>query len=204
MTRATTAPVAADERWLLRVGGASALGIGVADLAIIGLYAQVGALPTGGEAVLEYLDGKTTTWSWIIGISAATNLAFVPVALSVYAALERVRRAAMLLAVAFIGLFVVLELATSWTGLGALVVLAGDHAAATTDAGRTAPVAAAEYPAAVLQSRLTTVFAIGLLSFAILVTGLVMRRGVSDRVTAYLGVATGLAGPAAVAGWARR
>ena len=54
-----------DGRGLYRVGGVSALVLGLAYLAIFPLFARVGAPPTGGEAWLKYLDGKTTAW-WAI------------------------------------------------------------------------------------------------------------------------------------------
>jgi hypothetical protein len=54
-----------DGRGLYRVGGISALVLGLAYLAISSLFAHVGAPPTGGEAWLKYLDGKTPVW-WAI------------------------------------------------------------------------------------------------------------------------------------------
>src|SRR5262245_23729936 len=56
---------------------------------------------------------------------------------------------------------------------------------------RAAFIAAANYPSAVLASRVEAVYAIVVLSFAILVISLVMLRGVFNRATAYLGLATG-------------
>jgi hypothetical protein len=45
----------------IRVGGISALVLGVAYIAIFPLFARVGAPPSGdgGEARLKYLEGKT-------------------------------------------------------------------------------------------------------------------------------------------------
>jgi hypothetical protein len=54
-----------DGRGLYRVGGICALVLGLAYLAIFSLFAHVGAPPTGGEAWLKYLDGKTPVW-WAI------------------------------------------------------------------------------------------------------------------------------------------
>jgi hypothetical protein len=47
---------------LYRLGGIAAFAIGVAYIAIIALYASVGAPPVGGEAWLNYLAGKSTAW----------------------------------------------------------------------------------------------------------------------------------------------
>lgn len=190
-----------DEKWPYRIGGLAALTIGAAYVVIIGLFAVVGAPPTGGEAWLQYLAGKTAVWWAIVGISVLTNFLYVPVALALYFALQRVNKSAMLIALAWVGLFVVLEPAVNWAGYASILVLAGDYAAASSDAQRAVYVAAASYPSAVLASPLALVYAIGTLSFGILIVGFVMLKGVFSRLTAYLGVITGLLGLLAVAGW---
>lgn len=188
-----------EAKWSYRVGGLAALAIGAAYLVILGLFAVVGAPPVGGEAWLRYLAGKTTIWWAIVDLSVLTNFFYLPVALALYFALQRVNRMAMLIAVACVGLFVVLEPAVNWAGYAALLTLSGDYAAATTDAQRAVYIAAASYPAAVLDSPLALLYAIGTLSTGILIIGLVMRHGVFSKLTAYLGVITGLLGLVAVA-----
>lgn len=194
--------IAADpaRRWLYRVGGICALLIGVAYIVIVGLYAQVGAPPVGGAAWLEYLPGKTAAWQAIIGLSVLTNFLFVPVGLALYFALRGINKSAMLMALALVGLFVVLELAVNWTAYASLLVLGSSYANTTDEAQRAAFVAAANYPSAVLASRLALVYAIGTLSSGFLIIGLVMLRGVFSRTTAYLGIITGILGLLAVAG----
>ena len=149
-----------DGKWLYRVGGISALALGIAYIITIPLYASVGAPPSGGEATLTYLAGKTTVWWAILGLSVLTDLLFVPVALSLYLALKGVNRSAMLVATAFLGLFIVLDLAVTWTNYASLITLSGNYAAATTDAQRAAYVAAANYASAVLKSTLEAVYSI--------------------------------------------
>jgi hypothetical protein len=189
-----------NERRLHRAGGLSALAIGLLYLVIIGLYASVGAPPVGGEAWLQYLAGKMAIWWAIVGLSLLTNFLYVPVALSLYAALSSINRYAMLIGVAFVGLFVVLEPAVNWAAYAAMLRLSGDYAAAASEAQRAIYVAAASYPSAVIASPLALIYAIGTLSFGILVIGWVMRNGVFNKLTAYLGIATGMFGIAAVAG----
>ena len=70
-----------------------------------------------------------------------------------YLALKRVHRSAMLVATAFVGLFVVLDLAVTWSSFAALLTLGGGYAAAANDVQRAAYVAAANYPSAVLSER---------------------------------------------------
>jgi hypothetical protein len=190
----------ADGRSLLRLGGIAALLIAGGYLAIIPLYARVGAPPTGGEPWLRYLAGKTTVWWAILYLSVLTDVLFVPVALALYAALARVSRTAMLVAVSLVGLFVVLDLAVTWTSIGSLITLADAFPAAGDDAQRAAYVAAASYPAAVMASKLEVVYAIVTLSSGILIIGLVMLKGLFSRITALLGLITGVLGIAALSG----
>jgi len=184
-----------------RVGGISALVLGVAYLIIIPLYASVGAPPTGGQAWLTYLNGKTTVWWAILGLSILTDVLFVPVAFSLYLALKKVNRNVMLVAIAFVGVFVVLDLAVTWSNYAALITLSGNYAAATNDAQRAAYVAAANYPSAVLASPLERVYSIVDLSFGILLISLVMLKGIFRKSTAYVGVATGVLGIVSLVGW---
>lgn len=196
----TVDAVAPEEKRLYQVGGISSLAIGLAYIIIIGLYAQVGAPPIGGEAWLTYLAGKTTLWWAIVGISVLTNFLFIPVALSLYYVLSRVNKITMLIAVAFVGLFVVLELAVNWSCYAVLLMLSADYAAATNDLQRAAYVAAANVPSALIASPLALVYAIGTLSFGFLLISFVMRKSVFSKVTAYLGVITGILGMVALAG----
>ena len=147
--------------------------------------------------------GKTTVWWAILALSVMTDFLFVPVALSLFLALKRVNRNAMLLATAFVALFVVLDLAVTWTNYAALLILSDLHAAATNDVQRAAYVAAATYASAVLASPTEVFYAIVDLSLGILVIGLVMLqgKGIFNKTTAYLGLATGILGIASVAGF---
>ena len=189
-----------DEKQWYRVGGIAALVLGVGYIIIFPLYAQVGAPPSGGEAWFKYLPGKTTAWWAILGLSVFTDLLFVPLALALYLALKAVNRNAMLLATAFVGLFVVLDLAVTWSHYASILTLYAKYSAATDDLQRAGYLAAASYGSAMLSSPLEIVYAIVTLSFGILVMGFVMLRGVFDKITAYLGLATGILGIASLTG----
>jgi hypothetical protein len=193
-------PVDPDGKWLYRVGGISALVLGIAYIVTIPLYVRVGALPSGGEAWLKYLAGNTTVWWAILCLSVLTDLLFVPVALALYLALKGVNRNAMLVATACVGLFVVLDLAVTWPNYASLITLSSHYAAATTDIQRAAYVAAANYASSVLASSLEAVYSIMVLSFGILMIGLVMLKGIFSKSTAYVGLVTGILGIISVAG----
>ena len=188
-----------DGKWLYRVGGICALILGIAYIITIPLYALGGTPPSGGEAWLKYLAGKTAVWWAILGLSVLTDLLFVPVAFSLYLALKRVNRNVMLVATAFVGLFVVLDLAVTWPNYASLITLSSHYISAANDAQRIAYVAAANYASAVLASRLEAVYSILVLSFGILMIGLVMLKGIFNKSTAYLGLLTGALGIVSVA-----
>jgi hypothetical protein len=190
-----------DGEWLYRVGGICALALGIAYLITIALYARVGAPPSAGEAWLKYLAGKTAVWWTILGLSVLTDLLYVPVAFALYLALQGIARSAMLVASACVGLFIVLDLAVTWSNYASLITLSGNYAAATNDAQRMAYVAAANYASAVLTSRLEAVYAIVVLSFGILLIGLVMLKGSFHKSTAYVSLVTGVLGIVSITGW---
>jgi hypothetical protein len=189
-----------DGKWLYRVGGISALVFGLAYIVIIALYVPVGAPPSGAEARLTYVAGNTTLWWAILSLSVLTDFLLVPVALSLYLALQGINRNAMLVATAFVGLFIVLDLALTWTNYALVITLSRNYAAATNDAQRAVFVAAATYPAAMLESNLLFVYNTLTLSIGILMIGFVMLKGIFSKTTAYLALVTGILGIVAVVG----
>ncbi|MBI5964830.1 MAG: hypothetical protein HY863_15235, partial [Chloroflexi bacterium] len=106
---------------------------------------------------------------------------------------------AMLAAMAFVGLFVILDLTLTWTNYASLIALSGNYATATSDAQKAAIVALANYPATILKSNLLFVYNSFTLAVGILVTGFVMLKGVFNKSAAYLGLVTGIFGIVAVA-----
>jgi len=184
----------ADEKQSYRVGGLAALVLGIGYIVIFPLYAHVGAPPKGGEAWFQYLPGKTMVWWTILWISVFTDLLFVPVVFGLYRALKGISRNAMLLASACVWLFVVLDLAVTWSHYASILTLYQNYSTASNDIQRAAYVAATDYASAMLTSPLEIVYAIVILSFGILVTGWVMRKSQFPKITAYVGLATGILG----------
>jgi hypothetical protein len=199
--KTTVDSVDLDQKQWFRVGGIAALVLGVAYIIIVPLYAHVGAPPAGGEAWFKYLPGKTAFWWTILGLSVFTDFLFVPVALALYLALKEVNRNAMLLATAFVGLFVALDLAITWSHYASILTLYSSYSQTADDVQRAGYVAAVNYASAVLVSPIEIVYAIVTLSFAILVIGCVMLRGVFNKSTAYLGLLTGILGILALTGF---
>jgi hypothetical protein len=139
-------------------------------------------------------------WWAIVGISVFTNFLFLPVAFSLYFALGRINKNAVLVGVTFIGLFVTLELAVNWSCYTSLIMLSGEYASVTDYVERASYIAAANYPSAFIASPFALVYAVGILSFGFLIVAFVMLRGVFNKVTAYIGIFTGILGIFAVLG----
>jgi hypothetical protein len=188
------------ETSMYRIGGLAAIAFGLAYLVIFPLYASVGAPPADAVDWLGYAAGKTNAWWAILGLSVLTDFLLVPVALALYIALGRADRNATLLGTAFIGLFVVLDLAVTWPNYAARIDLSEAFLAATSDAQRAAYVGAASYASTVLATTLVGVYSIATLSIGILLVSLVMVRGGFSPAAGYIGLATGVLGIVSVAG----
>jgi hypothetical protein len=188
--------------WAYRVGGIAALILAIGYLLTFVVYpiAKVGAVPEGAEARLMYFGENGAAWWVILGLMVFTDLLYVPVGLALYQALKGLHRDAMLLAIACMGLFVVLDLAVTWTTFSSFITLGGTYAAATSDAQRAALVASAGYPSAILDSPLAGIYAILMPSIGILIAGFIMLKGIFSKAAAYLGLAAGITGILAVAG----
>ena len=185
---------------LYRVGGVSAIVLSMSYIIITVLYVLGGALPGGGEEWLKHLAKHTLEWRTILGFSVLTDFLFIFVAWSLYIALKKINKNAMLTGIGFLGLFVVLDLAVTWPNYASLINLSGKYVAAINDTERMTFVAAADYAFGVLSSRLFAVYAILVPALGILIIGLVMLKATFSKVTAYLGMVTGILGIISVVG----
>jgi hypothetical protein len=190
----------ADDKWLCRSGGISAGALGVAYIVIITLYVPMGTPPSGSEARLAFVAANMKTWWVILALSVLTDLLFAPVALALYVALKAVNRNAMVLASMCVALFIILDLALTWTNYAVLITLSGKYARAVSEPQKMGIITAAEYPCGVLESGLLFVYNTLTLSVGILITGAVMLKGAFSRTAAYLGLITGILGLVAVVG----
>ncbi|MBI5877935.1 MAG: hypothetical protein HZB53_09805 [Chloroflexi bacterium] len=189
-----------DRKGLYRLGGISAIVLGLSYILITVVYVLGGALPSGAEEWLKYLVGHTTAWWTILALSALTDFLFLPVALALTIALKEVNRNAVLAGASLIAMFAILDLTVTWPNYASLITLSGKYAAVTSDVQRTVIVAAATYAWSVLNSSLFAVYAILVPSLGILIIGLAMLKGVFNKATAYSGLATGILGIVAVVG----
>jgi hypothetical protein len=182
---------------ILRLGGIAALLLAAGYVAIMPIFAAVGAPPGDAQTRLDYHAGTAAAWWAIVALSVLTDLLLIPVAIALFTALRRWGESAMLLATAFTLLFVVLDLTVTWPAYASLIGLGQEYATATVDQ-RAALVAAAGYPSALLNSPLPAVHSILTLSIGVLVTGAVTLRAPFGRAAGPAGIATGLVGIASV------
>ena len=190
-----------EERQWCRWGGFSALVVAFGYLAVIPVFAWVGAPPADGAAWFRYLPGKTTAWWIILWLSVFTDLCYLPVALALYFVLRRVSRNLMLAATILMHLFVVLDLTVTWVHHASLLALFHRYTIASDGAGRAAYLAAAEYASAALATPIFIVYAIVVPSVSILLAGIVMLQGKFSRACAYAGLITGLLGIFSLSGF---
>ena len=183
-------------KWLYRVGGIAAIVLVVGYFLTFPIYFLVGDQPaTGVEAQLAYFADHAAGWWAIVFLMVFTDLLLVPIFFGIYLALKHVNKGLMLVALAFKAfLFVILDLAVTWTAFSAVISAGVSYDAATTDAQRAALAAAAAYPSAILGSPLAGTYAIVIPSLGVLFAGLVMLKGVFNKATAYIAVVTGLTG----------
>jgi hypothetical protein len=104
---------------------------------------------TGGEAWFHYLPGKATVWWVILWLMVVTDLLYLPISWALWTALHRTGKNLMLAAVVCLNLFVVLDLAVTWTSHASLLMLFQNYAGTGDDAHRAACVAAADYASVV-------------------------------------------------------
>jgi hypothetical protein len=191
-----------DNKMLYKVSGLSSIILVVSYIIIIGLYFLAGAPPTNshGEEWLKHITGHVVEWWIILGLSVFTDLLYIPVAYALYVILKDINKNAILTGAGFLVLFVILDLAITWTNYASLITLSNDYALATSDAQRMTIIAAANYASAVLSSKLFGIYVIFIPSIGILISGFVMLKGVFSKVTAYLSIVTGVLGIVSVGG----
>jgi hypothetical protein len=182
--------------WMYRVAGIAAVVLAVGYLVAIPIYALVGDQPAGGvEAQLAYFADHAAGWWSIVVLMVVTDLLYLPVYFGFYASLKHINVGLVAMGVAFAAcLFVILDLAVTWTGYSTMIIAGSEYRAATSEAQRAAMVAAAAYPSVIVASPLAATYSIVIPALGALFVGLVMLRGVFGRTIAYLALAMGVVG----------
>ena len=192
----TASGVDPEGKWLYRVGGIAAIVLVAGYFLAIAIYVWVGDQPAAGvEAQLAYFAEHAAGWWSIVILMVVTDLLLVPIFFGIYLALKHVNRGLMLVALAFKAfLFVILDLAVTWTAFSTMIIAGVQYGAAATEAQRAALAAGAAYASAMMNSPVAGTYGIVIPSLGVLFAGLVMLKGVFSKATAYVAVVTGLTG----------
>lgn len=185
-----------DGTWIYRVGGLSGIVLGIGYLLTIPVTIIIagGFPPFGVEARLAFFAEHAAGWWVATALMVFTDLLYVPFFLALYHALKGFNKYLILLAFACAGLFVVLDLAITWTSFPSLIILSGNYVAATSDAQRAIIIAAAGYPSAIVDSPLSGIYAILFPGLGELLASLVMGKGIFSKTLVYTGVIAGVSG----------
>jgi len=196
MNEKTQFTVDPDGKWIYRVAGICAIVLVVGYFLTFPLYGWVGNPPASGvEVQLAYFGEHAAGWWAIVFLMVVTDLLLVPIFFGIYMALKHINKGLMLVALAFKAfLFVILDLAVTWTAFSAMIIAGVQYVAAANEAQRAALAAAAAYPSAMLASPLAHVYANVIPALGVLFAGVVMLKGVFNKATAYLALAMGLTG----------
>ena len=183
-------------KWMYRVAGICAIVLVVGYFLTFPLYFWVGDQPAASvEVQLAYFAEHAGGWWAIVFLMVITDLLLVPIFFGIYMALKHVNKGLMLVALAFKAfLFVILDLAVTWTAYSTMIIAGVQYGAATTEAQRAALAAAAAYASAMLDSPVAGMYSILIPSLGVLFAGLVMLKGVFNKATAYVALAVGLTG----------
>jgi hypothetical protein len=189
MENLTISTLSSDTRTLYRLGGVSAFIFGIGYLVIISLYVPLERLQPGSDIELRLINlaENVTVWWGILGVSVLTDILYIPIAIALYFVLRDINRGMMVIAIACIGLFVILELSITWMNYAALLNLGSNYLATTDAVKREAIVTSANYPFAVLDAHhLLGIYTILMNAIGVFITGLVMLKGIFSRLTAWL------------------
>jgi hypothetical protein len=185
-----------DPSWkgLYMTGGVSAFIYGILLFVGLTLLFILGQPPAGGQEFLNYYAaGREPLGRLAFGLFGISDLMTVPVMLAVYAALRGVNRSAMLVASAFFGLFIVLDLGVNVLNNLSLITLAEHYAAVTSPVQQASYVATADYILATLNVA-GPIYGFVFPSIWGLVVSLIMLKGIFSRRTAYVGLAASILG----------
>jgi hypothetical protein len=188
------------DRQLLRAGGIAAIVLVAGYFATFPLYAVVGGPPpSGSEARLAHYAAHLPGWWGILGLMVFTDFLYLIAWYALHQVLKSTDRNLSLLSLVCAVLFVGLDLAVTWPNHAAMFVLGESYAVAEA-ADKAAVVAAAGFPAALLDSPLPGVYAIIIPSIGPFLAGVVMWRSNLSRSGAILAFLIGLTGVPSVAG----
>jgi hypothetical protein len=179
-----------------RVGGVCLLLFGLIYLTEITLSIFMGGTaPADSVQYLRSLADHANLARLSYGLYSFADILFVPAVLALYLSLKRIAKNPMLLATALIAVFVIVDLAITEASALTIVTLTQHAATAASETQRAAYMASANYALATVP--LATFYSWVISSVGVLMISIVMLKGVFSKLTAYIGIAVGIAGTVA-------
>lgn len=164
-------------RDILFWAGISGILVAMGYFIISVLFAVSGfPLPVDGASWISYLNGKIELWNIIIWLSIITDILYIVIAFGFLKFYENKYKFLMLLATIFFSLFVVLELAGTWSIYPTIIELYKSYSLADSVAEQTIYLGAIEYGSTHFQTIINGFYAIILPAFAVIIYSFVMLR----------------------------
>lgn len=157
--------------------GISGILIAIGYFAISILFAVSGfPLPTDGAAWIKYLDGKLVLWNFIIWLSVITNILYLVVSLGFIKYYEVKYKFWMILASIFFILFVILELAGTWSIYPTIIEIFNKYHETSAIDKQAMYLGSIDYASAHFQTLINSFYVIVLPSLAVIIISLVMWK----------------------------
>lgn len=158
-------------------GGISAIAIAIGYLVISTAFAISGfPLPTNSAEWISYLNAKLGLWNIIIWLSIITDILYIFVALAFIEYFKEKYKFALIVAAVFFMLFVVLELAGTWSIYPSIIELHKKYLTATSVANQSLYLGALEYASTHFQTTVNSFYTIVLPALSILIYSTVMLK----------------------------
>jgi hypothetical protein len=183
-----------DSSWkgVYGIGGLCLLVCGIIFVLVAIFSMILGPAPSSGEEYLLGLASHEQIALLNFGLYAISDILFIPVALALFLSLKQVDKNAMLIAAGLMVMYSIFDLAITELNSLALVNLTHQYAAATSDAQRSAYIAAADFALSTIP--IATFFTYLVSSVGLIIASIVSFKGVFNKITAFLGLTAGVEG----------
>jgi len=177
---------------LYLIGGISLIIIGILYFLGMILSIVIGPPPSSSEAYFNAIAAHPIVSPVNFGAFILAHFLLIPAVFALYFVLKGVNKTAMLLATAFWGIFIALDIGVTEMSSMALVTLGHSYVAAASETQRLTYMAAANYALATLP--LATFYSYVVSSIGLLITAILMLRGPFMRGVAFFGIGAAVLG----------
>jgi hypothetical protein len=186
--------------WLFKMGGIAFLIIGIWYV-IANYWGFIAGIPAPGfatppvstnEQYFNILASYPTASTIFYSMYSLTDFLFIPALLALYLALKGINKNAMLVAMGFVAMFAVIDVAVTEFNSLTLISLAQSYNAATDSAQHATYLAAANYALGAVPIATFYSYVVGSIGF--LIASIVMLKGVFRKIIAIIGIVSSALG----------